>query len=111
MGIIEFGYLFNQQISASNAARAGARYAAVHYSDSGFSATAVQNAAKSAAPSLNMTTPVIPTYSSGSACAPGVVVTVKISAVQSTANRGWLIGFIPGNAPKITGIGVMQCGG
>ncbi|ALE05130.1 hypothetical protein AL755_05930 [Arthrobacter sp. ERGS1:01] len=106
MGIMNFGYLFNQQISASNAAREGARYAAVHYSDSGFGYSAIEGAATSAAPSLRMVKPISVTYSAGGACAAGTTVTVKVLAV-----KGWLINFLPFSAPQITGIGVMQCGG
>ncbi|MFQ4149952.1 TadE/TadG family type IV pilus assembly protein [Arthrobacter sp. LAPM80] len=111
IGIMEFGFLFNQQISASNAAREGARYAAVHYADSGFSAARVQTAATDAAPTLNMVTPIGITYSAGAACATGTTVTVKIEAVQNSATRGWLLGFLPFDAPQIGGVGVMQCGG
>lgn len=105
MGIMEFGFLFNQQISASNAAREGARYAAVHYPDDDFSDDQVRAAARNAAPTLADSTPVNINYAAGS-CAPGTDVTVTVLPAQ-----GWLIGFIPLPAPQITGVGVMQCGG
>lgn len=106
IGMMEFGFLFNQQISATNAARAASRYTAVHYSESGFGYPAIEAAATTAAPSLNMVKPIGITYSTGTACAPGVTVTVQVQAV-----KGWLTGFLPFSAPQITGIGAMQCGG
>ncbi|PYI38755.1 pilus assembly protein TadE [Arthrobacter psychrolactophilus] len=105
MGIMEFGFLFNQQISASNAAREGARYAAVHYPDDDFSDDEVRVAARNAAPTLADTTPIDISYSGGT-CGPGTNVTVTVLPAQ-----GWLIGFIPLTAPQITGVGVMRCGG
>ncbi len=39
LGIIEFGYLFNQQISLTQAAREGAREYAIHHGKTGFSLT------------------------------------------------------------------------
>ncbi|MHA7269860.1 TadE family protein [Arthrobacter sp. HLT1-20] len=109
MGIMEFGFLFNQQISATNAAREGARNAAIHYADPGYPAS-VATAATAAAPTLNFAGSPAISYSSGSACGAGVKVTVTVT-VQPGSARGWLIGFIPGNAPAIYGVGVMQCGG
>ncbi|MHA7306314.1 TadE/TadG family type IV pilus assembly protein [Arthrobacter sp. TMN-49] len=109
IGIMEFGFLFNQQISATNAAREGARNAAIHYADPGFPAS-VETAAEDAAPTLAFAGPPTITYSSGSACGAGVRVTVTVNVAPGPV-RGWLIGFIPGNAPAISGVGVMQCGG
>ena len=34
-GIVDFGWLFYNQLSLTNAAREGARYAAIHYTDAG----------------------------------------------------------------------------
>lgn len=113
LGIMEFGFLFNQQISATNAAREGARFAAVHYQDTGFSDQLARNAARSAAPTLNSgTTAVNLSYSAGS-CASGGTVTVTV-----LPKKGWLTGFFNSGtpagtttAPQLTGKAVMQCGG
>ncbi|POH74855.1 TadE/TadG family type IV pilus assembly protein [Arthrobacter glacialis] len=109
IGIMEFGFLFNQQISATNAAREGARNAAIHYADAGFPGS-VNTAAVASAPTLSIAgTPTI-SYSSGSACGANVRVTVTVHVAPGPA-RGWLIGFFPFDAPPISGVGVMQCGG
>lgn len=109
IGIMEFGFLFNQQIQATNAAREGARNAAIHYAEPGFSA-GVTTAAEAAAPTLAFAGAPAISYSSGSACGTGVRVTVTVTVEQGPV-RGWLIGFIPLDAPRISGVGVMQCGG
>ncbi|MGO4383770.1 TadE/TadG family type IV pilus assembly protein [Specibacter sp. RAF43] len=105
IGIMEFGRAFNVQISASNAAREGARYAAVHYAEAGFTNGAAQAAALAAAPTLPAGTPVTITYSAG-ACSSGSTVTVRV-----VTTPGWMTGYLPFPAPQITGVGVMQCGG
>lgn len=102
MGIMEFGFLFNQQISATNAAREGARFAAIHYNDPGFGNGQAVAAARAAAPTLSE----ISTAVVVSSCSPGATVTVTVQPPI-----GWLIGFIPLTAPQITGQAVMQCGG
>lgn len=107
IGIMEFGRAFNVQITASNAAREGARYAAVHYADtSGFTVGNAVAAARLAAPTLPAATTINVTYSAGSSCGPGK--TVKVTVLPP---RAWLTGFLPLAAPQITGVGVMQCGG
>lgn len=110
LGIMEFGFLFNQQASATNAAREGARYAAVHYPDAGFSAANAVGAARAAAPTLPVSTAITITFSGGS-CAAGRTVTATVKPP-----RGWLTGFFnvgsaATTAPQITGKAVMQCGG
>ncbi|NGN83642.1 pilus assembly protein [Arthrobacter silviterrae] len=105
LGIMEFGRLYNIQISASNAAREGARYAAVHYTDSGYVNDAAISAARNSAPTLPASTQVIITYSAG-ACSAGSTVKVTVRPPAT-----WMTGYLPMPAPQITGVGVMQCGG
>ncbi|MHA7177553.1 TadE/TadG family type IV pilus assembly protein [Arthrobacter sp. Sr24] len=111
LGIMEFGFLFNQQISASNAAREGARYAAVHYQDPGFLPSA-RGAGLGAAPSLPVGTSIVISVSDGD-CASGGTVTAVVQPP-----RGWLTGFFnigsplgAVTAPQITGEAAMLCGG
>lgn len=116
LGIFEFGRAFNIQVSLSEAARESARYAAVHYADSGFSAGAAQAVGVAAAPSVALGAPNIGiSYrkadgSVAAACGSGV------SAVSTvTFPTGFLTGLdklIDANKPfTLTGIGVMRCGG
>jgi len=105
-GIMEFGQLYNVQISASNAAREGARYAAVHYADAGgYSDTAAVAAARNSAPTLPSSTQIIVSYPAG-ACSAGSSVKVTVRPPAT-----WMTGYLPLPAPQITGVGVMQCGG
>ncbi|WP_449372144.1 TadE/TadG family type IV pilus assembly protein [Arthrobacter psychrolactophilus] len=114
IGIMEFGYLFNQQISATNAAREGARFAAVHYTDPAYATpaavtTGAKAAARNSAPSLSSSSTINVVYQAGGACSPGKNVTVTV-----LPPKAWLTGFLPSKliAPvQITGVGVMQCGG
>ena len=107
IGIMEFGRAFNVQITASNAAREGARYAAIHYADtSGFTLGKAITVVRNAAPTLPLTTVINVTYSAGSMC--GVGKTVKVTVLPP---RKWLTGFLPIPAPQISAVGVMQCGG
>ena len=101
MGIIEFGLIFNSQISLTNAAREGARVMAIHNDPA-----VAKSAAIAAAPSV-----VNPAISSGnitvspSTCAAGSTVTVTIHY-----NATLLTGFFGVTLP-LTGKGVMLCGG
>ena len=109
IGIIEFGRVLNVQVSLTQAAREGARYAAIHYNDPGLDVT---GATLAAAPSL-AGLPVTVT-NNASSCSPGnnVTVTTKVSLTSLT---GFLdAGFFgsPGIFPlAMTGVGVMRCGG
>ena len=110
MGIMEFGFLFNQQVSATNAAREGARNAAIHYADATFPAS-VDTASRAAAPTLVFAGIPDIAYIDGTSCADtGAKVSVTV-LVAPGPNRGWLIGFIPFEGPQISGTAVMQCGG
>ena len=107
IGIMEFGRAYNVQITASNAAREGARYAAVHYADtSGFTLGKAITVVRNAAPTLPVSTAINVTYSAGSSCGEGK--TVKVTVLPP---RKWLTGFLPFPAPQISAVGVMQCGG
>lgn len=109
VGTMEFGRVFNVQVSMTQAAREGARYAAIHYKDTNLNVTA---ATLAAAPSLSGL-PVGVTNNAGS-CTSGsnVTVTTKVSLPSLS---GFLdAGFFgsPGMFPmNLTGIGVMRCGG
>lgn len=118
IGIINFGFVFAQQISLNNAARQAARYAVVDGRD----CTQIVNEARLAAETVGMTVaagtvpvPVISNCSSGGArpCAgstPGTNVTVTMTRA-GRANR-WVVTFPPFNAipvPTVTGTGVMRC--
>ena len=109
IGTIEFGRVLNVQISMTQAAREGARYAAIHYKDPGLNVTA---ATLAAAPSLSGLP--VGVTSNASSCAPDSNVTVK-TTVSLTSLSGFLdAGFFgaPGIFPmNLTGIGVMRCGG
>ncbi|MBT2567425.1 pilus assembly protein [Arthrobacter sp. ISL-85] len=109
MGTIEFGRVFNVQVSMTQAAREGARYAAIHYKDAGLNVTGTTLAA---APSLSGL-PVSVT-NNASSCGAGKNVTVT-TRVSLTSLSGFLdAGFFgsPGIFPMtLTGVGVMRCGG
>ena len=110
LGTVEFGRVLNVQVSMTQAAREGARYAAIHYKDtSGFDVTAKTLAA---APSLTGLPVAVTNDASG--CAAGANVTVKTS-VSLTSMTGFLdAGFFgsPGIFPMtLNGVGVMRCGG
>ncbi len=113
-GIINFGFVFAQQISLSNGARQGARYAVVD----GRTCAQIADETKSSAETVGMTvsqvpTPIITPPCSGSSqpckgTAPGTNVTVTM-----TRPAGWAVPFAPlfttGNAPILTGTAVMRC--
>ncbi|BCW46381.1 TadE/TadG family type IV pilus assembly protein [Arthrobacter sp. StoSoilB5] len=109
IGIMEFGRVLNVQVSLTQAAREGARYAAVHYQDGGLN---VSGTALAAAPSLSGLG--VSVTDNASSCAPGSNVTVTTS-VSLTSMSGFLdAGFFggPGIFPlNMTGVGVMRCGG
>ncbi|MGO4247408.1 TadE/TadG family type IV pilus assembly protein [Paenarthrobacter sp. RAF54_2] len=109
IGIMEFGRVLNVQVSLTEAAREGARYAAVHYQDGGLN---VSGKALAAAPSLNGLG--VSVSDNAASCAPGSNVTVTTS-VSLPSMSGFLdAGFFggPGIFPlNMTGVGVMRCGG
>ncbi|GAA1889756.1 hypothetical protein GCM10009715_39470 [Paeniglutamicibacter psychrophenolicus] len=99
LGIIEFGFLFNQQISLTQAAREGARAYAIHHGELGFNLT---TAAQNAAPSLG---PV--NADAGAGCDSDNIVRVTVSRSYSSIT-GWF-DFL--SITKLEGKGAMRCGG
>ncbi|KFF58793.1 hypothetical protein JF66_15935 [Cryobacterium sp. MLB-32] len=99
-GLMEFGRLYNVQISLSNAAREGARTMAIENSP-----VAARAAAVAAAPSI---TPVISTsqiaISPNTNCVPGSTATVVITYTVALMT-GWF-----GPNLTLTGTGAMRCG-
>ena len=109
VGIIEFGRVLNVQVSLSQAAHEGARYAAIHYDDA---SPNVSGAALGKRPSLSGL-PVTVT-DNASSCAPGtsVKVTTKVTLPSMTGLLD--AGFFgqPVIFPlSMSGVGVMRCGG
>lgn len=99
-GVIEFGRVFNAQISITNAAREGARYMAIHNS-----AADARTAAANAAPSLTPALSVGSVDVSPAPCVLGSPVTVTVHYTVD-----FVTGYFGANIP-LTGKGVMQCGG
>lgn len=109
IGTMEFGRVFNIQNSLTQAAREGARHAAIHYSDGSLD---VEGAALGAAPSLDGLG--VAVAHNAADCAPDANVEVTTS-VSLASMSGFLdAGFFgsPGLFPMtLTGVGVMRCGG
>ncbi|MFJ5860715.1 TadE/TadG family type IV pilus assembly protein [Pseudarthrobacter sp. NPDC092439] len=109
IGTMEFGRVFNIQNSLTQAAREGARHAAIHYDDDSLD---VEGTALGAAPSLDGLG-VNVTDNAGS-CSDGnnveVTTSVTLSSMSGFLDSGWFgsPGFFP---MTLTGIGVMRCGG
>lgn len=109
IGTMEFGRVFNVQNSLTQAARAGARHAAIHHDDATLD---VEGTALAAAPSLSGLT--IAVSDNAASCGPGADVEVTTSV-----NLASMTGFLdiswfgsPGLFPMtLTGVGVMRCGG
>jgi Flp pilus assembly protein TadG len=112
-GIINFGFVFAQQISLNNSARQTARYAVVDGRD----CTAIKNEAKDSAATIGMSAaqvpvPVITPSCSGTTkpctgTTPGTNVKVTLTRTAS-----WIVPFPPfttGNAPTLEGTAVMRC--
>jgi Flp pilus assembly protein TadG len=107
-GIVEFGLLLNKQVSVSNAAREGARYMAIHYSESGAEANAA-TAARAAAPTVDFTGSTVAI--SGSACSPGALgyATATVNVAPGLVT-GWFTALFDSGF-MVTGEGRMICGG
>lgn len=97
--IMEFGRLYNIQISLTGAAREGARSMAINNAVPGAKAATID-----AAPSVPLTAPEITV--SPAVCAAGSTVTVT---VEHTVDL--ISGYLPYSSMKLTGKGVMLCGG
>lgn len=109
LGIMEFGRAYNVQISLSQAAREGARHAAIHWNDDDLD---VEGTALAAAPSLDG----LPVEIADNADSCGTADEVEVTA---TVDLGSMTGFfdvsmfgLPPLFPvSMTGVGVMRCGG
>ncbi|MET3173742.1 UNVERIFIED_ORG: Flp pilus assembly protein TadG [Arthrobacter sp. UYCu721] len=109
IGTMEFGRVFNVQNSLTQAAREGARHAAIHYDDGTLD---VEGTALSAAPSLDGLG--VTVSDNADDCAPGanvkVTTSVSLSSMSGFLDAGWF--GSPGIFPMaLTGVGVMRCGG
>ena len=109
IGTMEFGRVFNVQNSLTQAAREGARHAAIKYNKPGLD---VEGTALAAAPSLDGLGVTV-TDNAGS-CSSGadvqVTTSVSLSSMSGFLDSGWF--GSPGLFPMtLTGIGVMRCGG
>jgi Flp pilus assembly protein TadG len=113
LGILEFGRAFNIQVSLSEAAREGARYAAVNCIKAGYSDDEAVAAALAAAPSvpLDPMSNVDIQYSGDGDCSSENNVEVTVN--YNTSFLTGLPGLIPGLPEEvdITSKGVMRCGG
>lgn len=109
LGTIEFGRVFNVQVSLTQAAREGARYAAIHHDEPGLD---VEGAALAAAPALSGLGVSVADNASDCSTDSNVEVTASVALPSLT---GFLdAGFFgaPGIFPlSMTGVGVMRCGG
>lgn len=102
LGIIEFGYIFNQQLTVTNAAREGARVLAITR-DAGEAETAATYAAESLQSVPDVTVGSCPTTGGGDA-----EVEVSLAFDTITGIETW----VPSLASiTLTGKGVMPCGG
>jgi Flp pilus assembly protein TadG len=109
LGIMEFGRALNVQVSLTQAAREGARYAAIHYGESGLN---VSGTALAAAPALGGLGATVTNDATSCTTGANVTVTTKVTLPSLT---GFLdAGFFgaPSVFPlKMTGVGVMRCSG
>ena len=103
--IIEFGRLYNIQISLTGAARAGARSMAIHQpTDVGGAVANAKAATLLAAPSVPVTAAEVTI--SPTTCAAGSTVTVTVKHTVDLIS-----GYLPLPTMVLTGKGVMLCGG
>lgn len=103
LAIIDFGWIFNQQLSLTAAAREGARHMAIHADDSDAQTEAEARAEVVAG------VPVTITYEATcSEDATDDVVTMRVTAPMDDLT-GWMDAINPG--ATISGVGSMRCGG
>lgn len=109
LGIIEFGRVFNVQVSLTQAAREGARYAAIHHDETGLD---VRGTALAAAPALSGLS--VSVTDNAASCTSNSEVQVTTSVALPSLTGFLDAGFFgaPGIFPlSMTGVGVMRCGG
>ncbi|WP_210480637.1 TadE/TadG family type IV pilus assembly protein [Naasia sp. SYSU D00948] len=100
LGILEFGRIYNIQISLSNAAREGARTMAIEND-----AAAARSAAAAAAPSLNPALSTGAVAISPATCGAGQTATATVSYTVTL-----LTGYF-GTSIPLSATGAMRCGG
>jgi Flp pilus assembly protein TadG len=104
IGTMEFGRVFNVQNSLTQAAREGARHAAINYNKSTLD---VEGTALAAAPSLNGLAMTV--TDNASTCTSGadveVTTSVSLASLSGFLDAGGLFPM------TLTGVGVMRCGG
>jgi Flp pilus assembly protein TadG len=109
VGIIEFGRVFNVQISLSQAAREGARHAAIHHDDDDLD---VEGVALAAAPSLEGLPVTVDDDADDCADDLDVRVTTSVTLTSLTGLLDVDLLGMPVIFPlELTGMGVMRCGG
>lgn len=105
LGIIEFGFYFNQQISVTQAAREGARAYAVDHNDVGFNLnTVVRNAAPSV-PGITATADATGCTANTNVVSPMVTVT---ASKRYTSITGWIDFAMPAT---VQAKAAMRCSG
>ncbi|MCV9992998.1 pilus assembly protein [Paeniglutamicibacter sp. ZC-3] len=100
LGIIEFGFFFNQQISVTQAAREGARAYAIEHSDAEFS---LNDVVQNAAPSV----PGITAKADTTGCPVNTNVTITASK-KYISITGWIDFTMPAT---VQAKAAMRCGG
>ncbi|GAA1497370.1 TadE/TadG family type IV pilus assembly protein [Paeniglutamicibacter kerguelensis] len=105
LGVIEFGFFFNQQLSITQAAREGARDYAIHHSDPGYSQAELEAIVAKAAPALGEVTTKVSSTNNCSGSSKTAIVTVSRSYTTLT---GWFE-FLTDT--ELNGEGAMRCGG
>ncbi|MGR2752123.1 TadE/TadG family type IV pilus assembly protein [Agromyces arachidis] len=101
--ILDLGWVFNQQLTLTQAAREGARHIAIHANDPGEVATAEARVTSIAGAGVTITYP--------STCSEDVSddeVTVLVEAPMNDLT-GWLTAITGG--VTMSGVGSMRCGG
>ncbi|MFB0834007.1 TadE/TadG family type IV pilus assembly protein [Arthrobacter halodurans] len=105
LGIVEFGYAFNQQISLTQGAREAARHYAIHASSAPVSSATLTATARAAAP---MAADLVASSVPASGCPSGTSVTVT-TIRNYTSLTGWF--DFAGNTVTLTSKAAMRCGG
>ena len=106
LGLVEFGRVFNGQVSLSNAAREGARYMAIHNHAGDAKAAAIFAAPSVFNPEISEDDITI----SPSVCTGGKIVTVTIN-YEVEFLTGYEIFAGQGASIPLAGKGAMLCGG
>jgi hypothetical protein len=109
LGIIEFGRALNVQVSLTQAAREGARYAAIHHGEAGLN---VSGTALAAAPALSGLPVSVTNDANSCSSTRNVTVTTQVTLPSLTGFFNATLFGTPGVFPlSMSGVGVMRCGG